>query len=145
MLNGAFLDDRLYAIAGVRRSQSEASSFNRRTNTAGTDFDVSRTSTQFGGGYKVLPSLLVFGSYSESFTPANTLLSFNGVPAGPAKPVTSDGVEFGVKTDFFNGRLSSTMNRVQSRFDYVEFDDQRCRIIEIHPVDADAVRDRPDA
>ncbi len=117
VLNGAFLDDRLYAIAGVRRSQSEASSFNRRTNAAGTDFDVSRTSTQFGGGYKVLPSLLVFGSYSESFTPANTLLSFNGVPAGPAKPVTSDGVEFGVKTDFFNGRLSSTIS-------YFEIDQQ---------------------
>ncbi len=110
VLNGAFFDDRLYAIAGVRRSKVEASSFNRLTNRAGSNFDVSNTSGQFGAGYKVLPSLLVFGSYSESFTPSNTLLSLNGVPAGPAKPVTSDGLEFGLKTDFGNGRVSSTIS-----------------------------------
>jgi Outer membrane receptor for ferric coprogen and ferric-rhodotorulic acid len=110
VLNGAFFDDRLYAVAGVRRSKAEASSFNRVTNTAGTEFEVSNTSTQFGAGYKILPSLLAFGSYSESFTPANTLLSFSGVPAGPAKPITSDGTEFGIKTDFFGGRVSSTIS-----------------------------------
>lgn len=110
VLNGAFFDDRLYAVAGVRRSEAEASSFNRVTNAAGTKFKVSNTSTQFGAGYKILPSLLAFGSYSESFTPANTLLSFNGVPTGPAKPVTSDGTEFGIKTDFFGGRVSSTIS-----------------------------------
>lgn len=65
---------------------------------------------QFGLGYKVLPTLLAFGSYSESFTPANTLLSFNGVPAGPGKPITSDGVEFGFKTDLLDGRVSSTIS-----------------------------------
>ena len=110
VLNGAFFDDRLYAVAGVRRSKAQASSFNRRTGAPGTEFEVSNTSSQFGAGYKVLPSLLVFGSYSESFTPANTLLSFNGVPAGPAKPITSDGTEFGIKTDFLSGRVSSTIS-----------------------------------
>ena len=110
VLNGSFFNEHLFAVAGIRRSKVEASSFSRITNLPGTDFEVSNTSQQFGAGYKILPSLLVFGSYSESFTPANTLLSFNGVPAGPAKPITSDGLEFGLKTDFFSGRVSSTIS-----------------------------------
>ncbi|HRE79431.1 MAG TPA: TonB-dependent receptor [Opitutaceae bacterium] len=110
VLNASFLQERLFAVAGVRRSEVEASSFNLITNIAGTDFSVSNTSKQFGAGYKALPSLLVFGSYAESFTPANTLLSFNGVPSGPGKPITSDGLEFGIKTDFLSGRVSSTIS-----------------------------------
>jgi iron complex outermembrane receptor protein len=110
VLNGSFLDDRLFAVAGVRRTKIEASSFNRVTNRPGTNFEVTNTAKQFGLGYKVLPTLLAFGSYSESFTPANTLLSFNGVPAGPGKPITSDGVEFGLKTDLLDGRVSSTVS-----------------------------------
>lgn len=110
VLNGSFLQDRLYAVAGVRRSTVEASSFNRLTNTAGTNFKVSNTSSQAGLGYRFLPAVLAFASYSESFTPSNTLLSLNGVPAGPGKPITSDGAEFGLKTDFWSGRLSSTIS-----------------------------------
>jgi len=110
VLNGSFFHDRLYAVAGVRRTTVEASSFNRLTNTAGTNFKVSDTSSQGGLGYRILPALLAFASYSESFTPANTLLSLNGVPAGPARPITSDGWEVGVKTDFWSGRLSSTIS-----------------------------------
>lgn len=110
VLNASFLDEKLFAVAGVRRSKIDASSVNLITNVPGTTFEVSNTSKQFGAGYKVLPSMLLFGSYSESFTPANTLLSLNGVPAGPAKPITSDGLEFGVKTDFFSGRVSSTIS-----------------------------------
>lgn len=110
VLNGSFFDERLFAVAGVRRTKIEASSFNLITNRPGTDFEVTNTSMQVGLGYKVLPTLLAFGSYSESFTPANTLLSFNGVPAGPGKPITSDGIEFGLKTDLLDGRVSSTVS-----------------------------------
>ena len=110
VLNGSFFDERLFAVAGVRRTKIEASSFNRVTNQPGTDFEVSNTSKQLGLGFKVLPALLAFGSYSESFTPANTLLSFNGVPSGPGKPITSDGMEFGFKTDLLDGRVSSTVS-----------------------------------
>ncbi len=39
--------------------------------------------------------------------------------------------------------LTSTMNRVATRFDSVVAGDQRCRITEIRPVDAEAVRQRP--
>lgn len=36
--------------------------------------------------------------------------------------------------------LSSTQNRVYSRFDDVRFDDQRCRIAQIRPVDVAALK-----
>ncbi|MBD8526485.1 DUF6491 family protein [Pseudomarimonas arenosa] len=36
--------------------------------------------------------------------------------------------------------LSSTQNRVHSRFDDVRFEDQRCRIAEIRPVDVAALK-----
>lgn len=110
VLNGSFLDERLFTVAGLRRTRIEASSFNRVTNLPGTDFEVTNTSKQLGAGYKILPALLAFGSYSESFTPANTLLSFNGVPSGPGKPITSDGAEVGLKTDLLEGRISSTIS-----------------------------------
>ncbi len=110
VLNAALFEDRLFAVAGLRRSTVKAASLNRLTGVRGTDFETSNTSKQLGLGYKVRANLLAFGSYSESFTPANTLLSFNGVPIGPGKPITSDGSEFGLKTDFFNGRFSSTVS-----------------------------------
>jgi hypothetical protein len=39
--------------------------------------------------------------------------------------------------------LSSSANTVNRRFDTVNFGDQRCRIAEIRPVDAKAVKRRP--
>ena len=42
--------------------------------------------------------------------------------------------------------LTSTVNRVSQRFDTVNFEDQRCQIAEIRPVDADVIRGgQPDA
>jgi iron complex outermembrane receptor protein len=110
VLNGSFLSERLYTIIGARHTRASAESFNRATNRAGNDFDTSDTSWQGGAGYKLQPDVLVFASYSESFVPSNTLLSINGQPAGSAVPVISDGLEFGLKTDFFSGRVSSTIS-----------------------------------
>ncbi len=118
VLNGSFLKERLFVVAGARYTQAKATSFNRVSGNPGNDFEISDTSMQGGAGYKILPSLLVFGSYSESFVPSNSLLSINGQPAGPAKPVTSDGLEFGLKTDFLEGRVSSTI----SYFEINQFD-----------------------
>lgn len=110
VLNGSFLRERLFVVAGARHTRAEAKSFNRISGNRGNDFEISDTSLQGGAGFKLLPSLLAYASYSESFVPTNTLLSINGRPAGSGKPVTSDGLEFGLKTDFLAGRVSSTIS-----------------------------------
>lgn len=110
VLNGSFLRDRLFVVAGARYTEADATSFNRVSGRPGNDFAISDTSLQGGAGYKLLPSLLAYASYSESFVPTNTLLSLNGQPAGSAKPVTSEGLELGLKTDFLAGRVSSTLS-----------------------------------
>jgi len=52
---------------------------------------------------------MFYGSYSESFVLNAAALTKESVPIGAAKPTTSKGYEIGVKTDFLNGRVSSTV------------------------------------
>ena len=50
---------------------------------------------------------MFYGSYSESFVLNAAALTKENVPIGAAAPTTSKGYEFGVKTDFLGGRVSS--------------------------------------
>jgi iron complex outermembrane receptor protein len=69
-------------------------------------------------GYKVTPDSMLYASFSTSYTFTGGFLTnpelVNGVETavdtGQEKPVTSEGEEVGYKTDFFAGRLSSTLS-----------------------------------
>jgi iron complex outermembrane receptor protein len=52
---------------------------------------------------------MLYGSYSQSYVLNAAALQIQGVPSGPAAPTISEGYELGVKTDFLNGRVSSTV------------------------------------
>ena len=122
VLNTSFFEDRLSAIAGVRYNKSSGSTDNF-LNPAGSLAKVSssKTTPQVGLGWKATSDLMVYASYSESYVLNASALTFQGVPVGPAKPTTSKGYEAGVKTDFLNGRVSSTIAVFQI--------DQRDRIL----------------
>jgi len=110
VVSASFLHDTLSAIAGVRYNKSTGSTDNFLTPASSLAKVASnRTTPQAGLGWKVRKDLMVYGSYSQSYVLNAAALQFQGVPTGAAKPTTSVGYELGVKTDFLEGRVSSTV------------------------------------
>jgi len=121
----SFLDERLILVGGLRWSKAKANTINRLNNAASPKFETKRTTPQLGIGYKIRRDLMLYASYSESFTAANSLLSTRGVADRLAEPFLGSGYEAGIKTDFFGGRLSGNLayffNRQKNYiFSYVE-------------------------
>jgi len=133
LLNASLFDDRLIIIGGARWNETWTIGTNFLPTVAatpgpptkGSKFEATETTPQIGFGFKLRRDLLLFASYSESFfIEDRSLTSFNpaynsALPSGPgnnvtisepAKPTTGSGYEVGVKTDFFDGRVSSTVS-----------------------------------
>jgi iron complex outermembrane receptor protein len=133
LINASFLDDRLILIGGARYNETWTINTNLLPTTTtppgaavvGDKFEAQKTTPQFGAGFKVRDDLLLFASYSESFfIEDRSLTSFNpdynpSLPSGPgnrvtisepAEPTTGSGYEVGIKTDFMDGRVSSTIS-----------------------------------
>ncbi len=129
VLNASMLDDRLTTIVGARYNKASGSTDNF-LNPATSLKKVSSTKTtpQVGLGYKATRDVMFYGSYSESFVLNASALTFENTPIGPAAPTTSKGYELGVKTDLFNGRVSSTVAVFQI--------DQRDRILRFNSFNA---------
>ncbi|HTQ31795.1 MAG TPA: TonB-dependent receptor [Opitutaceae bacterium] len=110
LLNGRFLDDRLYAVVGARYNRSQAQSTDFKAGTVSKGLRASDTTPQAGFGYKITKEVMAYASYSESFVlPAQTTLRTMNVVVGSAKPTKGEGKEVGIKTDLFGGRFSSTL------------------------------------
>ncbi len=133
VLTASLFDDRLTLIGGARYNETWTINTNLLPTTAtpagaavvGDKFEATKTTPQFGAGFKIRRDLLLFASYSESFfIEDRSLTSFNpdynpALPSGPtnrvtrsepAQPTTGNGYEVGVKTDFLDGRVSSTIS-----------------------------------
>jgi iron complex outermembrane receptor protein len=70
----------------------------------------SAVTPQFGALYKVVPKLAVFASYSESFVPGSALINNPDGTTKAPKPTQGKGYDVGLKTDFLDGRISSTIS-----------------------------------
>lgn len=133
LVSTTLMEDRLILIGGARYNETWSTNTNFLPTVAavpgpavvGSKFEASATTPQFGVGFKLRPDLLLFASYSESFfIEDRSLTSWNPaynplLPSGagnpvtistPAKPTTGGGYEFGIKTDFLEGRISSTVS-----------------------------------
>jgi iron complex outermembrane receptor protein len=128
VFNVNLFDDRLVAIGGARYNRSKSKGVNLlpATPVPDADYSASKTTPQVGVGYKLRRDVLLFASYSESFfieernltlfNPAyNPSLPTNATTnpvtlSAPAKPTTGAGYEIGIKTDLFDGRVSSTVS-----------------------------------
>lgn len=131
LLNASMVDDRLIVIGGARYNKTWTINTNLLPTvtggvpSVGSKFEATKTTPQFGVGFKLRRDLLLFASYSESFfIEDRSLTSWNpaynpSLPSSatnrvtitePAKPTTGSGYEVGVKTDFLNGRVSSTVS-----------------------------------
>jgi iron complex outermembrane receptor protein len=127
IMNMSFFQDRLSLIAGARYSRAATKTKNYLAASEavawGPEVEVTNTSPETGLGYKVTKDMLVYTSYSESFRQSQANLQINSQPGTNAKPTTSKGYEAGIKTDFFDGRLSSTVAvyRIDQRNRVVRF------------------------
>jgi iron complex outermembrane receptor protein len=133
LLNASFADDRLILVGGARWNKTWTINTNLLPTVVapigpavvGSKFEATKTTPQFGAGYKIRRDLLLFASWSESFfIEDRSLTSFNpaynpSLPTSatnrvtitePAKPTTGTGYEIGLKTDFLDGRVSSTLS-----------------------------------
>jgi iron complex outermembrane receptor protein len=122
ILNGSFFHDRLYAVGGARYNVSESQTTNHISNTVSKKYKTHYTTPQLGLGYKILPDLLLYASYSQSYFLPNTLYlssieTVNGIPQSvpttQSKPTIGEGYEVGLKTNFLEGRISSTLSLYQ--------------------------------
>lgn len=103
--NFQLMEEKLNIVAGLRYNKTESDDLRDPTD----DFSASKTTPQFGIGYKISEEAMVYGSYSESFTISERFLQTRGERVGPAVPVTGEGIELGLKTSFLEGRVSSTL------------------------------------
>ncbi len=132
VLNVSLLEDRLNAVLGARRSTASGSTDNYLAPASSlAKVENKKTTPQLGLGWKATRDVMFYGSYSESFVLNAAALTKENVPTGAAAPTTSKGYEFGVKTDLFNGRVSTTLAVFQI--------DQKDRILRFNSFSATGV------
>ena len=119
VLTATLFHDRLIAVGGARYDR-----FRSGGATAFT-FEAKKTTPQFGLGFHVTKDSLLFANYSKSFLVDGTTLTVENPAYNPAinlnsttnpnfiripaSPTTGLGYEVGLKTDFLEGRISSTL------------------------------------
>ncbi|MEO6874676.1 MAG: TonB-dependent receptor [Opitutaceae bacterium] len=123
VLNANLFHERLILIGGLRYNQSESQTTNyNAAQPVGQGLKAQFTTPQAGIGFKISPDLLLYSSYSKSYTlPSQPFLttvgSVNGVtvavPTSPTEPTIGEGFETGIKTNFLNGRIASTVSIYQ--------------------------------
>jgi outer membrane receptor protein involved in Fe transport len=107
------LRDRLNLNAGVRREKGDTSVFAPVSGIRTTD-QQKGTTPMVGANLRLMPGLVVFASYSESFVPSaarsatGPLVRANEIFA--LGPIEGQGTEAGFKTDWLNNTLSGTVS-----------------------------------
>jgi len=119
LLNAQFLNSRLIVLGGARYQRSQSQTTNYLTTGVGMGFRTHYTTPQIGVGFKVLPHVMLYASYSSSYSFTGGFTSIPvPLPGGgetaqnlaQLKPTTAESEEVGVKSDFLNGRVSSTVS-----------------------------------
>jgi len=121
LLNASAFHDTLNLVGGVRYNRSTSDIINFVGGfTPG--YSAHYTTPQVGLGYKLFPGILLYASYSESYTLPSTvtlhqIVTINGVatsvPYAQAGPTIGKGKEAGIKTDLFGNSLSTTLSVYQ--------------------------------
>ncbi len=108
MHQGELLDAKLHTLLGMRYDVVEANTTNRLANpVTSTSVPTTRNWTpQIGAVYALTPTIGLYGSYSESFSP-NTSVNPDGSTFDPA---TGEGFDFGLKFNAPSGRFNATLS-----------------------------------
>ena len=110
---GQLLGDRLNLNVGVRREKGDTSVFAPVSGIRTTDLQKG-TTPMVGANLRLMPGLVAFASYSESFVPSTArsatgpLVRANEIFA--LGPIEGKGIEAGLKTDWLDNTFSGTVS-----------------------------------
>jgi len=104
-----FFDDRLLVLAGGRLTSTDSVYTNHLAGQAQPEATASAVTPQYGLLYKLTPEWSLFGSYSESFVPGTLPITNTDGTTSIPDPTEGWGYDIGLKTDLFDGRVSSTL------------------------------------
>ena len=111
---GKFFDERLVVVAGLRKDSND-NSVNTAvyhptaSTSAVTRPSQSETTNQFGAIFKITPRISVYALQAEGLQP--NFDSLRDAAGDPLGPVIAKSKEFGLKVDFFEGRISGTISK----------------------------------
>lgn len=101
----ALFDERLMFLGGLNYSKIQNLSLNYLTNTS-LRLERDRTTPQAGAVFRVTKALGVYANYSESFRQITSLRTNQDRTLTPFDPVIAEGLDYGLKFDFGEGRYS---------------------------------------
>ncbi|MDD2758958.1 MAG: TonB-dependent receptor, partial [Methylomonas sp.] len=105
-----FFDDRLLVLTGWRWTETQSQVIDRLTNRSQPQAAVSQVTPQYGVLYKLTPEWSLFGSYAESFVPSTFIVNNLDGSTSIPEPTEGGGFDVGIKAEWFDGRLSSTLS-----------------------------------
>jgi outer membrane receptor protein involved in Fe transport len=118
---GAYLEDKLHLMAGLRHSTTESISYDEKGDK-GLTAKTSHITPMVGANFRTAPGLVLFASYNKSFqAPASGFEGAkNPIVTNPVSRATTGGENFpveqgqgydiGIKTDYLNNLLSGTVS-----------------------------------
>ena len=101
----ALFDERLMFLGGLNYSKIENLSLNYVANTR-VRIERDRTTPQAGAVFRVTKAIGLYANYSESFRQITTLRTNADRSLTPFDPLIAEGLDYGVKFDFGDGRYS---------------------------------------
>jgi iron complex outermembrane receptor protein len=128
LVNATCFDNRLYIVGGARYNISSNQVTDHAAGSTAPTLDSKYTTPQFGIGFKITRDVLLYASYSESYTlstqPYLTVAGVvNGIPTaiptGPTAPTIGKGYEAGLKGAFLDNKLNITLSVYQIEEDKV--------------------------
>lgn len=96
------INDKWTAMAGVRFDQ-----FEETNKENGNTYDDNGVTYRTGLTYKPIEDIAIYVNYSESFDPVSANDFENG--AEQLEPTTGDQIEIGIKKEWLNGRIFTTL------------------------------------
>ncbi|MDB6166464.1 MAG: fpvA 2, partial [Lacunisphaera sp.] len=128
LLNFNCFDNRLFFVGGARYNVSSNQVTDHQASAPSPGLESKYTTPQLGLGFKITRDLLLYASYSESYTlstqPFVTVAGVvNGIPTaiptGPTAPTIGKGTEAGLKGAFLDNKLNITLSVYQIEEDNV--------------------------
>ncbi|SDR68214.1 TonB-dependent receptor [Opitutus sp. GAS368] len=128
LVNASCFDNRLYFVGGARYNVSSNQVTDNAAGSVAPALNSKYTTPQLGFGFKITRDVLLYASYSESYTlstqPYLTVAGVvNGIPTaiptGPTAPTIGRGYETGLKGAFLNNKLNLTLSVYQIEEDKV--------------------------
>jgi TonB-dependent siderophore receptor len=113
------LQDRLKLLVGARYDWSDIEHLNNNSGQLDTKKDGDLT-WRVGLSWEATQNLMVYGIYSRTFDPAVDARTDSGVILDPEK---GQGLEFGLKSEWFDGRLGATLAVYRQELDDMPIQD----------------------